>query len=113
MVQTITESHLPQYVRGTLAACFGIDAGVDERKLDVAQAVGARKKIKGLKNKTDLAIPNCRQVIVGHDRNVPAIEFVTPRTRRIQAAEHVHKSRFAAATWSHNCEVLVTVNLQR
>src|SRR4029078_2258449 len=103
MIQTVAKSNLPPHVRRTLPARLRIDAGVDERKLDVAQAVGARKKIESLKDKTDLAVSNRRQVIVGHAGSVPAIEFVTSGTRRIQAAEHVHKSRFAAATRSHNC----------
>src|SRR4029079_1159600 len=82
MIQTITESDLPQHVRRTLPALFRIDAGVNERKLDIAQAVGARKKIESLKNKTDLAIPNRREVVVRHAGNVPAHEFVTSPTMR-------------------------------
>src|ERR1700745_721963 len=56
MVQTITEPYLPQYVRGSLTACFRINAGINERELYVPQTVSARKKIESLKNKTDLAI---------------------------------------------------------
>src|SRR5213079_696991 len=98
MVQTITEPHFPQDVRGPLTACFRIDAGVNERELHIPQAVSARKKIEGLKNKTDLAIANARQLIVRHAGNVASIEFVASGTRRIEAAKHVHECRFAAAT---------------
>ena len=66
VVQTITEPNFLQHVRGALPALFGIDPGVDKRKLNIPQAVGARKKIKCLKNKSDLAIPNRRQFIVAH-----------------------------------------------
>src|SRR6266576_6454911 len=91
IVKTITEPHFPQDVRGPLTACFRIDAGVNEGQLHISQAVRARKKIEGLKNKTDLAIPNRRQLIVRHAVNVASIEFVASGTRRIEAAEHVHK----------------------
>ena len=53
-------------LRGPFTACFGIDAGVNKRELDIPQAISARKKIERLKNKTDLAIPNARQLIVTH-----------------------------------------------
>src|SRR6266576_2468958 len=113
MVQTITEPYFPQHVRGTLTACFRIDAGVNKRELHISQAVSARKKIEGLKNKTDLAIPNRRQLIVRHAGNVASIEFVASGTRRIEAAEHVHERRFAAATGAHNRQIFVAKNLQR
>jgi hypothetical protein len=35
MVQTITEPNFPQHVRGALPARFGIDPGVDKRKLNI------------------------------------------------------------------------------
>src|SRR5262249_47958695 len=70
-------------------------------------------KIERLKNKTDLAVANGRQLVVCHAGNVAAIEFVAPGTRCIEAPEHVHKGRFATATGPHDCEVFVAVNLQR
>src|SRR6516162_466075 len=113
VVQTITESYLPQHVRGLLAACFRINASINERELYIPQAVSARKKIERLKNKTDLAIANARQLIIRHARNVASIKFIASGTRRIEAAKHVHQRRFAAATGAHDCEVLVAANLQR
>jgi hypothetical protein len=35
MVQTITEPHFPQHVRGPLTACFRIDPGVNKGKLHI------------------------------------------------------------------------------
>jgi hypothetical protein len=113
MVQTIPESHFPQDVGSPVTACFRIDAGVNEGQLHIPQAVSARKKIEGLKNKTDLAIPNHRQLIVRHAGNVASIEFVTPGAGRIESAEHVHKCRFAAATGAHDRQIFVAKNLQR
>src|SRR5262245_27648475 len=52
MVQPIAEPHLAQHVGGAVTACFLIDAGVNERKLHIPQAVSARKKVKRLENKT-------------------------------------------------------------
>src|SRR6266576_1148949 len=45
--------------------------------------------------------------------NVASIEFVASGTRRIEAADHVHKCRFAAATGTHNRQIFVAKNLQR
>src|SRR5689334_8459179 len=98
MVQSVAEPHLTQDVRGPLPPRLRIDAGINKRQLHIPQAVGARKKIERLKNKTDLAIANARQLIVRHTGNVASIEFVASGTRRIEAAEHVHQSRFATAT---------------
>src|SRR5437762_11421712 len=98
-------------MRGALTARFRIDAGVNEGELNIPQAVSAWKKIEGLKNKTDFAIANRRQLIIRHAGNVASVEFVSPGTRRIEAAEHVHKRRFAAATGAHDREVLVAANL--
>src|SRR4029450_6441792 len=112
MMQSITESHLPQHVRGALPTGFRIDASVNQRELYIPQAVSARKKIESLKDKPDLAIANARQLIIRHARNVPSIEFVASGTRRIEAAEHVHQRRFAGATGAHDREVLVAANLQ-
>src|SRR5215467_9935243 len=113
MVQPVTKSYLTQHVRRALTPRLRIDAGINKRELDISQAVGARKKIERLKNKTDLAIANARQFVVCHAGNVAAIEFVAPGTGRIETAEHVHKGRFATTTGPHDCEVLVAVYLQR
>src|SRR5262245_40865146 len=113
MVQTVAESNLSQHLRSPLTACFRIDAGVNERELHVSQAVSARKKIERLKNKTDLAIANARQFIVGHAGNVATIEFVASGTRCIKAAEHIHQRRFTATAGSHDSEIFVAANLQR
>src|SRR5206468_5803503 len=101
VMQTIAQSYLPQHGRGALPARFRIDPGVNKRKLDIPEAVGTRKKIEGLKNKSDLAIANGCEFIVAHGRNVAAIEFIASGARCIEAAEHVHQRRFAAATGSH------------
>src|SRR5262249_34319997 len=100
-------------VRGALTACFRLDTGVNKRELDIPQTVSARKKIERLKNKTDLAIANARQFVIAHAGYVASVEFVASGTRRIQATQHVHQRRFAAATGAHDCEVLVAANLQR
>src|SRR5262249_11792043 len=62
--------------------------------------------------KSDLAIANACQLIVRHAGNVASIEFVASGTRRIEAAEHIHQGRLAAATRSHDGEVFVAANLQ-
>jgi hypothetical protein len=64
-----------------------------------------------LEDEPDLAIANRGQLVAVHLRDILAVEFVASGARRIEAAEHVHQSGFAAAARPHNGEVFVTPNL--
>src|SRR5207245_8475277 len=85
VMQSVAESHVLQHACGALPPRFRVDPRIDQRELDVSQTIGARQKIKRLKNKSDLAVTNRRQFIVVHRGNVATVEFVASRSRRIEA----------------------------
>ena len=66
-----------------------------------------------MKNEPDFAIANRGQLVVVHFRDILAVELVAAGARGIEAAEHVHERRFAAAARAHDGEVFVAMNLQR
>src|SRR5205085_3482654 len=83
-----------------------------QRQLHVPQTGGAREKIEGLENKSDLAVPDRSQLVIIHRGNILAVEFVTARARRIKTAEHIHESRFTTAARPHDGEVFVAMDLE-
>ena len=70
-------------------------------------------KIEGLENETDLLVPDLGQLVAIHRGNVFAVKLVMPGAGRIEAAQHVHEGRFAAAARAHDGEIFVAMNLQR
>ena len=100
-------------LRRTFFARLRVHPGVNERKLNVAQTVRARQQVERLKDKSDFAISNRRQLVIIHFCHVSPVEVVTPRGWRIETTNHVHERRFAAAARAHHRDVFVTLNLQR
>src|SRR5205085_2358017 len=99
--QTVAQADVAQTLRRPLFARLGIDPRVNQRQLHVPQTGGAREKIEGLENKSDLAVPDRSQLVIIHRGNILAVEFVTARARRIKTAEHIHESRFTTAARPH------------
>ena len=112
-MDAVAQTDIAQRLRGAFFARFRIDAGIDQRQLDIAQAGGAREQIERLKNKSDLAIADRGEFVVIHLGDILAVEFVAPGSRRIETAEHVHESGFAAAARAHDGEIFVAMNLER
>ena len=54
--QAIAPPDINHRLGGALLPVLGIDPGINQRQLDVAQAGGAREEVERLKNETDLAI---------------------------------------------------------
>ena len=65
-----------------------------------------------MKHETDLAIANGRELVVIHFGDALAVELVAAGSRRIEATQHVHERRFAAAARPHDSDIFVAVNLQ-
>ena len=59
-----------------LMALFGGHSAVDQRQFDVALRGKARNQVKPLENKADLLIADFRKLIVGHMRDVFAVEII-------------------------------------
>src|SRR5437667_12108696 len=97
-MQSVPESHVLQHACGAFPARFRVDSRVNKRELDVPQAVRARKKVKRLKNKSDLAVANGCQFIIVHHGNVSAVEFIAAGIWRIEASKLVPHFLFAPPT---------------
>src|SRR5438067_9079116 len=110
MLQAVAQTDIAQTLRRSFFACLGIDSGVDQRQFDVAQAGGTRKQIKGLENKPDLMVPDRGQLVIVHRGHVLSVELVTARAGGVEATEHVHEGRFAAAARSHDGKIFVAMN---
>jgi hypothetical protein len=109
----ITQTNIDKDLGGAILARLRFDACVDEWQFDVPQTGRAREQIECLKNKTNLAIPNCREFVIVHLGNVLAVKLISARRRRIETTEHVHERRFATAARAHDRDVFVLMNLQR
>ena len=108
----VAQTDIDERLHGAFPARLGIDPGVDERQLDVAQARRSWQQVKCLKNKPDLAISNRRQFVVIHLGHIFAIEVVMTRRGCVEATEHVHEGRLATAARAHDRDVFVAMNLQ-
>jgi len=103
----IAQSDIFQSLPGPFPAFVRGHPGVNQRQFHVMQRIRARQQIESLEDKTNLAIANRRQFVVGHRRDILPVELVAPGRRRIEAAEHVHQRRLAAARWTHDRKILV------
>src|ERR1022692_4959753 len=113
MVEAFAQSDVAQSLRGPFLARRRINPGIDQGQLDIAQAGGAGEEVKCLKDETNLAIADRGKLIVIHRRDILATKFVAPGARSIQASEHVHEGRLAAAARTHDREIFVAMNLER
>src|SRR5437667_7992173 len=113
MMDAVAQANIDKCLSRAFFARFRIHSCVNEWKLNVAQTGGAREQVKCLKNEADLPIPNRREFVIVHSRDVLAVKLVTSGSGGVEATKHVHERRFAAATWPHDRDVLVAMNLQR
>src|SRR5205085_11795759 len=113
MTHPVGEPDFLQRPRGRFLARLRIYTSVNQWELNIPQARRTRQQVEGLKDKTDLTVANFRQFVVVHFRHVLAIEVVMAGGRRIETAQHVHESRFAAAAGPHDRDVFIAVNPQR
>src|SRR5262249_51634749 len=111
-MNTVTKTHVRQYLGRAFYAPLGLDAGIDERQLDITQGCRSREKIESLKDETDLAIANGRKLVVIHFGDVFPVKLVSAGSRSIEATKHVHERGFAAAARPHYGDVFVAMNLQ-
>ena len=70
------------------------DACINHWKLDVRERTRAGNQIESLEDETDLFIARVRQIILGHCRDIHAIEYVRTAGQSIQTADDVHHRRF-------------------
>src|SRR5262249_12202388 len=97
MQHAITQPDQLQRAARTLRTLFLADVCVQRRKLDIFKRSRTRKQIESLKDESNLAVANCRQLFLGEARHLNPFEKIFPARRLIEAAKNVHESRLAAA----------------
>ena len=70
-------------------------AVVEQRQLDVVERRRARQQVEALEHEADLPVPDQRQLVLRHPRDVLAVEEVLAAGRPIEAAEDVHQRGLA------------------
>ena len=96
-----------------LAAFLGGNAGINQGQFHVAQRVGARQQIEGLKNEADFPVADFGELVVVHFADVAAVEFVGAAGWRVEAAEQIHQRGFAGAGRPHDGDVFAALDFQR
>src|SRR5262249_27354831 len=99
-------------IERAFAALVAVDAGVEQRELDVFPDRGAWQQVEGLKHEAEFLIADARQRLAGQRRDVFTVEPVPSRARRVEAAENVHERRLARARGTDDRRELPAVDLQ-
>src|SRR6184192_3005531 len=76
------------------------------------QRRGARQQVESLENKSDFLVPNLRQRPLVVLRDVDSFQQIPPRTRPVQAPQHIHERRFPASARSHDGHKFAALNFQ-
>src|SRR5689334_4061368 len=85
--------------RGLLAI---LGVAVEHWQLHVAERGGTRQKIESLKNKTDFAVTNLRQLVVVQRGHLDSVQTVRTPGRLIEASDQIHECGLARPGWSHD-----------
>src|SRR5713101_6073309 len=86
---------------------------IKQRQLHVFPCRCARQQIEVLKNKTDLAIANIRELVPLQSGHIRAVEQVSACAWPIETAENIHQSRFAGAARAHQGNKFTALDLER
>ena len=72
-------------------------AVIEHRQLDVVERCRAREQVEALEHEADFSVPDDRELVLRHPRDVFTIQNVRAAGRAIQAPEDVHQRRFAGS----------------
>ena len=86
---------------------------IKQRQLHVFPCRCARQQIEVLKNKTDLAIANVRELVSLQSGHIRSVEQVAACAWPIETADNIHQSRFAGAARAHQGDEFTALDLER
>src|SRR5882724_2060469 len=98
----IRQSYEFERVIGSLHTLLAADASIESRQLDILQRGCARKQVEPLKDKSNLAVADGRQLLLIKTRYFDSLQVVLPGGWLIEAAENVHERGLAAAAGAHD-----------
>jgi hypothetical protein len=107
VIHPISQSHLGERLGSEIPTFLGAYAGIHQRQLHIVQAGGPGQQVEGLKDETDLLVPDPGQLIVFQFGDPVSVEPVLTGCRAVQAADEIHQGRLAGARWPHNRNELV------
>src|SRR5260370_24390840 len=100
-----TEGRICYFRAGTpLHAC------VHQRQLDIFSRIQPVKQIEILKDETEFAISDCRQIVRTKVGSLDPIDPTLPARRSIQAPDYSHEVRFAGSGRTGNRNVLSSID---
>src|SRR5690606_2697719 len=91
VVHPVSEADAHERLGGALAALALALPGVDQRELDVLEAVDARQQVERLEDEPDLAVAHRGEVVVRERRDVAVVEDVAAGGGDVEAADNVHQ----------------------
>ena len=112
VVLAAAQADLGQRLHGELAPLAAGRAAIDQRQLDILGRRGARQQIVALEDEADIEVAQVRAAVAVEPAGVDAVEAVAAGGRRIEAADDVHRRRFARAGRAHDGDELAAVDRQ-
>src|SRR5207247_155407 len=87
VIGTIPKTDVLQGLERALTTFFFADPRIDQREFDIVKRVASRKKIEGLEDEPDLAVPDIGKIVIIETRDVHTIEIIIAGRGRVEAAD--------------------------
>ena len=87
--------------------------GVDQGQLHVVKRRRPGQQVEGLKDETDLLVPDERQLVVVHDTDILSVQPIRTAGGRVETADEVHQRRLAGAGGPHDGDELAALDVDR
>ena len=112
MIEPVGKAHQLKLGDGEFMSLGSGHALVEEWDLDVLDDGEFADQVERLEHESDATSPGAAQGGVIEGCHVEPLEAIAPGSRAIEAAQNVHQGALAAATGSHDREVLAGGNLE-
>src|SRR5439155_12898150 len=97
VVHAIAEADLIERAERATTTLAHADAAILQRQLHVLERARSWQQVETLKDETDETIAHDRACVVAACADLDSLEQIVTARRAIEAAEHVHQGRLAAA----------------
>ena len=112
MIPPLFEAHLVERGHAEIIARLLVLAAIDERQFDIFERGGPREKVEALEHEAKIAAAQQGALIAVKRFHMMALEQEGPRRRHVEAAEDVHRCRFAGAGWSHHRDEIALLDVE-
>ena len=112
MVHPVGKSYNPKRLYRQCRPFFPAHSPIDQRQLHIFLRCQIWDQIKSLEDKADLHIPDVRKLVIGHVGHIFSVQIVSAGCRYIQAAQHIHQSRFSGTGMTNDGHKFSFLNFQ-